>query len=167
MKPAWRFPYDVRGWMTPIEGEALAELARGKRVLEVGSYCGLSTICMAQTAREVVSVDPHDGRATPNPMDTLGEFTNNCFRYGVCPTIFIGTLDQFGDPLPFDLAFIDGAHHYTAVRDDVARVRPMLAPGGLIAFHDGNHAGVSRAIRELDGEILAAHDTLVVVRPRE
>jgi hypothetical protein len=53
----WKFPTDVRGWLTPKEGETLAQLAEGKLVLEIGSYHGLSTICMAQTAKMVHAID--------------------------------------------------------------------------------------------------------------
>ena len=37
----------VRGWLTQAEGDKLARLAEGKKVLEIGSYCGRSTIAMA------------------------------------------------------------------------------------------------------------------------
>ncbi len=39
---------DVRGWLNDDEGRLLAKYAEGKRVLEVGSYCGRSTIWMAR-----------------------------------------------------------------------------------------------------------------------
>jgi hypothetical protein len=71
-RDGFAFPFDVEGWLTPAEGKELARIAAGKRVLEVGSYCGLSTICMARTAKDLsVSVDPHDGRGTAVPRDTL------------------------------------------------------------------------------------------------
>src|SRR5690606_30630361 len=46
----FRFPSDVQGWLSYREGKTLYDLARGKRVLEIGSYCGRSTICLAQSA---------------------------------------------------------------------------------------------------------------------
>src|SRR4029077_19607237 len=36
----FRFPYDIDGWLLPEEGKALADLAKDKSVLEIGSYCG-------------------------------------------------------------------------------------------------------------------------------
>src|SRR5258708_4656047 len=46
----FRFPEEVCGWLTDAEGRKLAELAADKRVLEIGSCEGRSTICMAQVA---------------------------------------------------------------------------------------------------------------------
>jgi protein-L-isoaspartate O-methyltransferase len=80
----------------PAEGKALAEMARGKRVLEVGSYCGLSTVCMARTAKHVVSVDPHDGRGTAESRGTPGGVPGNLERYGVT--------DKVGTSRPLDRA---------------------------------------------------------------
>lgn len=161
---AWGFPYDsawtdqspltepppsgrfvlpaVSGWLRHEEGEALAELARGKRVLEVGSYCGLSTVCMARTAASVVSVDPHDGRGTAAPADTLAALHSNLARYGVSGRVrcLVGTLETTAPVAeslgPFDLVFIDGAHDRESVESDIARARELLAPGGVIALHD-------------------------------
>jgi hypothetical protein len=48
---------DVRGWLTEAEGRKLQELAIGKTVLELGSYCGRSTCAMAWTAARIVAVD--------------------------------------------------------------------------------------------------------------
>jgi hypothetical protein len=86
---------DIPGWLHHAEGKALAEMARGKRVLEVGSYCGLSTVCMARTAKHVVSVDPHDGRGTTAPQATWRRSSttwNATLRrhgegYGTCPAV--------------------------------------------------------------------------------
>jgi predicted O-methyltransferase YrrM len=185
----WHFPEDVPGWLLSTEGRALAELARGKRVLEVGSYCGRSTICMAQTADSVVSIDPHDGRGTPQPRATLDALRENLARYGVHERVepLVGTLggvlekDGFCHKLAtgsFDLIFIDGAHDYEAVRNDIEHARELLAPDGVLAFHDyreraGDHdgrwdPGVTQAVDELvaaGGEILSKHSTVAVVKP--
>jgi predicted O-methyltransferase YrrM len=168
---AW--PFDIHGWLKPEEGKTLAELARGNRVLEIGSYCGLSTICMARTAEHVTAVDYFDGRGTPNPRDTLDEFKANIHRYGVSEKVRICHPD---DPYPlpeYDLAFIDGAHDYPSVSADIERTLAVLAPGGVLAFHDYRRPvypdhGVDQAVDELlanGGELLSVHETLAVVRP--
>lgn len=55
----------------------------------------------------------------------------------------------------FDFAFIDGAHYYEAVRDDIATWWPRVTPGGILAGHDLDHPrdqrgiwGVRRAVEE-------------------
>jgi predicted O-methyltransferase YrrM len=177
----FKFPHDVEGWLLPEEGRALADLARGKRVLEVGSYCGRSTVCIAQTADHVVSVDPHDGRGTPRPKGTFDSLRDNLDRYGLRNVkTLVGTMtDGTADFLvPFDLIFIDGAHDADSVRADIKASLPLLNDGGLLAFHDyrnrpGEHdgrwdPGVTQAVDELiagGGELLSTHGTLAVVRP--
>lgn len=178
-RDGFRFPQDVRGWLTYDEGKALWQLARGKRVLEIGSYCGKSTICLAQSASSVVACDYFDGRGTPKPGDTLVEFVNNVARYGVEENVQTADPDSiaFADD-DYDLIFIDGTHDYESVRADVEKASHLLAPGGLLAFHDYRlyngeadgrwDPGVTQAVNELfetGGELLSRHDSLAVVRP--
>jgi SAM-dependent methyltransferase len=160
---------DVKGWLTVVEGKALSDLARGKRVLEIGSYCGLSTIYLARTAEHVTAVDYFDGRATPQPEDTREKFEANVRRYGVADKV---TPHHPDDPLEgeYGLALIDGAHDEDSVRADIRKALDVLATDGLIAFHDyhAGDPGVVAAVEELlaDGaELLSTHDTLAVVRP--
>jgi hypothetical protein len=165
------FPRDIAGWLTEPEAKELARLGTGKRVLEIGSYCGLSTVCMARTAAHVTAVDYFDGRGTPQPLDTRPMFDTNIERYGVADKVRAVHPD---DPLPFDqydFVFIDGAHEYEPVCHDIKRAMRHIAPGGLLAFHDfahPSHPGIEQAVDELlldGGEVLSVTDTLAVVRP--
>jgi SAM-dependent methyltransferase len=170
----------IDGWLRYEEGAALAEMARGKRVLEVGSYRGLSTVCIARTADYIVSVDTHDGRGTAIPQGTLAALKANLKRYEVADRVAVHrmTLGRFSeswikvvDPVLFDLVFIDGDHSRDAVESDIRHALPLLAPGGLIAFHDYcNHAdpGVAEAVDALigrGGELVSLVESLAVVRP--
>jgi hypothetical protein len=170
-----RFPHDIPGWLTEEEGRALARLSTGKRVLEIGSYCGRSTVCIAQTAESVLSVDPHDGRGTPDPRETYGELLKNLALYGVDGkvnahrgTLTGQTLSKFA--VKFGLAFIDGAHDARAVRQNIAEAMQLLSPGGTLAFHDyaQSDPGVMVAVNELvedGGEIIEQVGSIAVVRP--
>lgn len=165
---AW--PHEISGWLRPNEGRALAELARGKRVLEIGSYCGLSTVCMGRTAAHVTAMDYFDGRGTPNPQDTLAAFQSNIKRYGLSEKVVICHPDETPPLLDYDLIFIDGAHDLESVRADISKALSLLAPGGLLAFHDYSDFDfeVTVAVDELlanGGELLATHETLAVVKP--
>lgn len=164
----WRFPADVSGWLTPLEGAKLAELAAGKRVLEIGSYCGRSTICLAQTAASVTCVDPFDGRATPEPKDTHGEFWKNVERYGVMEKVFVcrATTETARITDKFDLVFIDGDHEYEAVKLDIAFAVEHLNEGGKVAFHDYRSPvdpGVTRAVDEWAGRGAASEEVVQTV----
>jgi hypothetical protein len=151
------FPSDVPGWLEPIEGHALAEVARNRTVLEIGSYAGRSTICMAQTALAVHAVDHHQGDAGTGPADTLAAFTENINRYGVAGKVFpyVGrsTEVQLNGTL-FDMAFIDGAHDELSVRTDLAVAMNRLKPGGVIAMHDWDYPAVQSAARMVFGREL-------------
>jgi hypothetical protein len=165
------FPRDIPGWLLPEEGRKLAELATGERVLEIGSYCGLSTVCMARTAEHVTAVDYFDGRGTPQPQDTLPAFKKNIERYNLTEKVWFCYPDEPYPLAEYDLAFIDGAHDYHSVRLDIERVRGVLAPNGLIVFHDykhPSHEGVTDAVDDLiadGGKLLSVTETLAVVRP--
>lgn len=165
------FPREISGWLLPEEGRALADLSRGKRVLEIGSYCGLSTVCIGRTAEHVTAVDYFDGRSTPAPYNTLDNFKANIERYGLTDKVQICHPDD-DIPLPeYDVAFVDGAHDYESVSSDIARCLAVLKPDGLLAFHDfrhPSHPGIERAVGDLlmdGGEILSIHETVAVVKP--
>lgn len=144
------FPHDVRGWLTEREGAALARLAAGRRVLEIGSYCGRSTVCLARTAAAVTAIDPFTGESTPNPGDTFPEFAANLERYGVAGKV-TAYRTRFEDWTPaglFDLVHLDAQHDYLSVVNQLDRLRPLLAPHGVVALHDYANAdfpGVRRA----------------------
>ena len=64
------------------------------------------------------------------------------------------TLDWSSFQKPFDLAFIDGCHHYEYVKSDTRNVRKCLKPGGVLVWHDyGESADVSRAVDEAATEM--------------
>ncbi len=175
------FPHEVEGWLSEVEGRALAALAAGKTVLEIGSYCGRSTVCLAQAAKMVYAVDTFDGRSTPEPASTYLRFEDAIAGHGVvdrvtvCPGKSVDVVPRI--PAEFDVVFVDGAHDYESVRDDVMAAWPKLKPDGVFAFHDyriyphefpGWDAGVTRAVDQLvskGGEIVSRHGTLAVVKP--
>lgn len=167
------FPRDIAGWLHPDEGAKLAELARDKMVLEIGSFCGLSTVCMARTAAFVFAVDYFDGRGTPAPQDTRQAFDANIERYGVVKKVYamnpeVAVREVTGE---VELLFIDGAHDRESVQADIEKYLPLLSADGLIVFHDYNepcHPGVTEAVDELiatGGEIISLTEHLAVVRP--
>jgi len=170
----WRFPDDVTGWLTESEGRALAEAALGKNVLEIGSYCGRSTICMAQTAGMVYAVDTFDGRATPQARDTFDEFNLNIDRYGVLSRVMVA-VGTSADVVPtlseeMGMAFIDGAHDEDSVLADAKLANSISAADSLMCFHDymrpGNE-GVTTAVdllRRNGAELIRVVDSVAMLK---
>jgi predicted O-methyltransferase YrrM len=63
-------------------------------------------------------------------------------------------------PSSIDFLFIDGDHHYEAVRREYQLYAPLVREGGIIGFHDTNNRGidgveVDHFMRELDERISA------------
>lgn len=143
------FPDDVQGWLAPIEGNMLAKYARGLEVLELGSFHGRSTICMAQVAAEVHSVDTHAGDIHIGPQDTLTTFLANLVRYGVRDKVVVhvaatqSLLHRFTER-SFDFCFVDGTHDFASVQHDARHARRLVRPGGIVAFHDWDRGEVCR-----------------------
>ncbi len=181
------FPYDVHGWLSVAEGGALRRWAKDKRVLEIGAYCGKSTICLAQSAVSVNSVDTFDGRGTPSPSETLAVFKGNLTKYGVEKKVteHVGEVTKIIPIWPcyndvpgapkFGLVFVDGSHDLKSVRKDIQLALRVLADDGLIAFHDYGRPrdpDVTRAVDELGGEIVEllndneTNSHMVLVRPK-
>lgn len=137
----WVFPREVRGYLLEPEARFLAELAANNRVLEIGSFCGRSTISMAQVAKEVVSVDWHKGDSDVGVTDTLNEFCANLLAYGVVDKVQVHA-KKFADvcrDLPgksFDLAFVDAAHDAENAAHDTREAKRLVRNGGVVAVHD-------------------------------
>jgi hypothetical protein len=173
-------PTDVPTSMTEAEGLKLAELAEGKLVLELGAWQGFSTICLAQAAEVVHSVDWHGGDAHAGYGSTLVPYLQNLQRYGLLGAgsrlaTHIGRFETicpvFADQ-SFHGVFVDGAHDYESVLADGKQA--LRLTNEWIAFHDyGVHLsdqggelpfGVTEAVTELFGSPHELVDTLAIVR---
>ena len=163
---------DIKGFLARDEAEALyrsaAEaLARGP-VLEIGSYCGKSTIYLGLAAREhdgtVYALDHHRGSeehqpgemfhdpdlydATNDGIDSFSEFRRNLRRAGVedrVVPIVAGSTEAARDwRTPLGMVFIDGGHSLEAALEDYRCWASHIVRGGILAIHDvypDAHAG--------------------------
>lgn len=140
---------DVKGCLAHDEGELLRALAVGRRVLEVGSYHGRSTIAMAEVALGVVSVDHHRGDEGTGPSDSEAAFRANLEAFGVAAKVDVRVADvaevAFGLLGPFDMAFVDGSHTYEHVFRDLTVAIDAVKLGGVVAWHDANYESVFNA----------------------
>lgn len=122
--------------VTAQEALVLAALARGARVLEIGTGLGVSTKAMAKTAARVVTVDI-DSWVQENVFPTLGGVA--CFA-DIAPLLS----DRF------DVIFIDGAHDIESVVHDIETAQSLLAKEhGVILLHDHKLSGVQKALAQL------------------
>ncbi|MER5774603.1 class I SAM-dependent methyltransferase [Streptomyces sp. NPDC002039] len=155
----------AKGFMPVGEGLALhaaatSAAALGLPLLEVGTYCGRSTILLADAAREAgvsaITVDHHRGSEEQQPgweyhdptvvdpeiglMDTLPTFRRTLHRAGLEDHVIaiVGRSPQvaaaWGGPL--GLVFIDGGHTDEHASGDYEGWAPHLAVGGTLVIHD-------------------------------
>ena len=125
--------------LTGNETKALASLAAGRDVLEIGSAFGYSACVMALAgARWVTAVDPHEWlnshEAMRSNLAACGVADMVTVVGGRSPEVLADLPGLAGGP--FGLAFIDGDHGAAAVTADVEAARKLLAGGGVLACHD-------------------------------
>jgi MMP 1-O-methyltransferase len=154
----------AKGFMPPAEGRALYEVAREYArlgpVVEIGTYCGKSTIYLAAAVRgngqRVVTVDHHHGSeenqrgweyhdpSLVDPrtgrLDTLPAFRATLSGAGVEEQV-IAVVGRSADVAalwrtPIGMLFIDGGHTDEAAQADYQGWAPWLMTGGALAIHD-------------------------------
>lgn len=157
----------ARGFMPPDEGDALYEAAcaagaacPGLAFLEVGSYCGRSTVWLGAAARVcdtvLFAVDHHRGSEENQPgwewhepdlvdpqvgkMDTLPHFRRTIHDAGledvVVATVGLSPTVARAWRTPLAFLFIDGGHGVEPARLDYEGWTPHVAVGGTLAIHD-------------------------------
>ena len=157
-------PETVKGFLDSAEGVRLHELAAASAALgpclEVGSYCGKSTLYLASACKEadqqLFAIDHHRGSeehqrgeeyhdeslfdAAGNQMDTFPEFRRNLARAGLTEVVIpiVAGTRQAGRHwhVPLGMVFIDGGHSEEAALADYRTWAPHLVPGGVLAIHD-------------------------------
>jgi len=157
----------TKGFMPPDEGDALWDAAivaaaavPGAPMLEVGSYCGRSTIWLGDAAEKsdtlLFAVDHHRGSEENQAgwdhhdadvvderigeMDTLPFFRAAIHDAGLEESVIavVGRSPAVAAAwtTPLSLLFIDGGHGEEPARLDYEGWVPHVAVGGSLAIHD-------------------------------
>lgn len=154
----------VKGFLDPEEGRALYDAANQVLALgpclEVGSYCGKSTVylgaaCLASDS-SLFAVDHHRGSeehqlgeqyhdpalydASIGRMDSFKEFRKTVQEAGlddvVVPIVASSSVAARHWATPLSLVFIDGGHSRDAALTDYRSWSRHIVPGGYLAIHD-------------------------------
>jgi predicted O-methyltransferase YrrM len=134
---------EVEGWLESGSIAQLQKFANGKVCLEIGSYCGKSTLIMIEggalhvTAIDTFRADGSGQNQMPNltTYDKFMENTSGCNNIEV----HVGESKTVVPTLPdnhYDFVFIDGMHSAKCVEEDTRACWPKLKMGGIMAFHD-------------------------------
>ncbi len=154
----------VKGFLDPEEGrrlyQAALEASRRGACLEIGSYCGKSTVYLASGCREndgiLFSVDHHRGSEEQQPgeeyfdpdlldpgsgrVDTFRHFRTTLETFDleetVVPMVCRSDVAARAWGAPLALVFIDGGHAFETVQTDYDVWAPHIIQGGLLLIHD-------------------------------
>ncbi|MGB1139628.1 MAG: class I SAM-dependent methyltransferase [Halioglobus sp.] len=164
--------HDMKGFLAEDEAEALYRHAQAVSslgpVLEIGSYCGKSTIYLGLACRDagatVFALDHHRGSeehqkgeffhdpdlydANDEVFDTFREFRRNIGKAQlndiVVPVVSDSETAARQWQTELAMVFIDGGHSLDAALTDYRCWMPHLVRGGILAIHDlfeDAHAG--------------------------
>jgi predicted O-methyltransferase YrrM len=174
---AWSFAERTRGWLEREEAELLYRLAaaasRRGRIVELGSYCGRSSIVLAAaltgaSSGLLVCIDTFRGSAEHQPgrrhfdpetlvdgvVDTYPAFTRNLKHAGLLDRVDVMRLSTLEAAASFSdsigLLFVDADHAYEAIAGDLRAWSARIIQDGWIVLHDiGAWSGPTRAAADL------------------
>lgn len=154
----------IKGFLADDEAQALYSAARAASktgpVLEIGSYCGKSTVVLGAACRlnnsVLYAVDHHRGSeehqkgeffhdpdlydAAEEQFDSFREFRKNIARAGlhdtVVPLVAGSDVASRCWNTPLAMVFIDGGHSLEAALTDYRCWSSHIVRGGVLAIHD-------------------------------
>ena len=154
----------VKGFIDHNEGICLYNYALNSSkkgpILEIGSYCGKSTIYIATAAKKysgcVYSVDHHTGSEEnqvgweyhdielfdeeTGRINSFPEFMRNLRKANlldtVIPIVSDSSLVSRDWKIPLSMVFIDGGHTMEAAFNDFNNWKDKIIKGGILAIHD-------------------------------
>lgn len=154
----------IKGFLDPVEGKALYEYCESVSslgpCLEVGSYCGKSTVYLGSACQKsgttLFAVDHHRGSEEHQPgelyhdadlydgdiglLDSFKTFRTTMRLGGledtVVPIVAPSVVAAKNWATPLGMVFIDGGHSLEAALADYRSWSRHVVPGGILAIHD-------------------------------
>ena len=154
----------VKGFLSEEEGEKLYSLAlessKKGPILELGSYCGKSTIYIGSAVKDnnslLYAVDHHRGSeehqvgeeyhdpdlydAAADAVDSLPALRSNLRRFELEDSVvpIVGSSEMVGRfwKISLSMVFIDGGHSLESALADYRIWSCRLISGGYLAIHD-------------------------------
>ena len=154
----------VKGFMDPMEGECLYRTAliasKNAPIVEIGSYCGKSTIYLGMACKEnnsiVFAIDHHTGSEEnqvgweyhdselfddeTGRINSFPSFRRNIrdanLEASVIPIVSSSVLVSEFWTIDLSMVFIDGGHSMEAAKADLDNWSDKVIHGGFLAIHD-------------------------------
>jgi predicted O-methyltransferase YrrM len=159
--------------------DAVCRLLKPKRVFELGTFNGRTTVNLAANCPEdaiIYTLDiPHDhpafaevsGEERFRLKENAGALYRNSPYSSKVKQLWADSAEFDPEILlgQLDLAFIDGSHSYPYVKNDTQKVLKMMAPGGVVFWHDyyPQYPDVARYLEEQKWQLFHIETTSLVV----
>jgi predicted O-methyltransferase YrrM len=155
---------EIKGFLAADEGAELYRLAKMTATLgpclEIGSYCGKSTVYLGIACQEqnsvLYAIDHHRGSEEHQPgeeyhdpelfdeaaglFDSFRAFRSTVHKTGldkaVVPIVAPSVVASHRWATPLGMVFVDGGHSMEAALNDYRCWAGHIVPGGILAIHD-------------------------------
>lgn len=159
-----------------------------KKILEIGTYNGMTTLQMALNAPkecQIYTLDLPEQKNTINKLSKVDFYLTELFKkkYGTETGVYfknrkdLNIIQLFGDSAIFDysvtggkidIIFIDAAHDYENKKKDTENALRLLAPNGVIIWHnyrDISNPAVTKYLVDMKEKIKIFHlrNTLLAI----
>lgn len=166
----------IHGWFTygGFYKSLVSQLENGSKIAEIGVWKGQSTAFMGveiiNSGKDIsfYAIDTFRGSEEHNakgtqwyePLLETEDGLYNHFLENIDPVKSVVTpirkssvqaANEFEDK-SLDVVFIDGAHDYDSVMEDIAAWYPKVKTGGILSGHDVKHGPIQKALLESFGE---------------
>lgn len=124
---------------TTWEFEQLLEIVDARipeAMLEVGVYEGGTLTYWLEAAELVVAIDDTMRAPGPEVWQQWADHAGSDLHLLHGDSHDQPIIEQAAELGPYQFVFIDADHRYEAVKQDWQNYSPMVAPGGIVAFHD-------------------------------
>lgn len=171
----------ILGWLTYAEAAALQQCTFTVSglpgdIVEVGSYCGRSTIAIADALKQgctghLYAVDDHETTMALYGVDSYSELLRNISKYEVQE--YVTTMKMSSKQAAevwkgsIKMLFIDADHEYDAVLQDYELWHGFMVHAGMLVFHDYMDDGPMKVIEQLSvkqWQVYAQIDRLAVFK---
>ena len=135
---------------------------RAKRILEIGTYRARTTYALHINCPDATLVSYDIQVIDCDYRRKLSGVPQVHLRFGS----FAAAAETVRHEPKYDLIFVDGSHQFGAVIEDSRRALEIVAPGGLIVWHDYRpNDYFTKELRVPEGLQVIAHDHEVFAVP--
>lgn len=143
---------NIHGYLCPGQPEclfSLANICKSGDMVEIGSFKGKSSCCIAtgiiNQEKHLCCIDPFTRQPTSEYSDPIWEYSLNDFNDNInkCNIQkYITPIQGFSEHIganwnkPISFLFVDGGHTFEYASVDINNFIKWLIPGGVLLVHD-------------------------------